>query len=250
MHYAAVGCDMATIRQFADVHNLLVIEDAAQCISANYHGQKLGTFGDMAAISFHHTKNVIAGQGGLLIINNEDFLDRAKVIWQKGTNREAFLEGRIDKYTWVDIGSSFLMSELNATLLLGQLMRLKEITQKRLAVWQQYHQAFEPLEQQGLLRRPIVPLGAEHNGHIYYLLLNTIDEAAALRSYLTTQGIEAPFHYVPLHLAPAGKQFAKICGKLPVCESLYQRIVRLPIWEGVAEHMEYIIEQVVRGIQQ
>lgn len=246
MHYAAVACDMPLIQQIAKAHDLPIVEDAAQCIGAKYAGRHLGTLGDMGALSFHNTKNVTSGLGGGLIVNNEALMDRAKIIWQKGTNREAFIEGKIDKYTWHDLGSSYMINELGAAILHGQLERLDEITQKRLAIWHKYHTQLIPFEQKFGFRRPIVPEGCDHNAHIYYLIAPGASAAAKLRNHLAQRGITAPAHYVPLHMSPAGRKFSNQSNSLPVCEDLYNRILRLPLWEGMALETDYVLDSLLQ----
>lgn len=247
MHYAGVACDMDSICKIADAHNLPIIEDAAQCIGASYLDKKLGTFGQLSALSFHNTKNITSGLGGALIINDPKFLDRAKIIWQKGTNREAFIEGAVDKYTWQDLGSSYVLNELGAALLYGQLKRIDEITERRSALWNKYHVSLVKAEEDYEFRRPIVPEGCDHNAHIYYLIAPSELKATQLRKYLSTVGITAPSHYNPLHLSPAAERYSPT-KSLPVCESLYKRIVRLPLFEGLGSNIDYVIEQVYRGI--
>ncbi|MBA2653438.1 MAG: dTDP-4-amino-4,6-dideoxygalactose transaminase [Gammaproteobacteria bacterium] len=231
MHYAAVACDMAAICAIADAKGIPIVEDAAQCIGAQFNGKYLGTFGKLGTLSFHHTKNITAGLGGALIINDEALIDRAKVICQKGTNRDAFIEGLVDKYTWQDLGSSYVMNEFGAAVLLGQLERMDVINKNRQTIWQQFHEGLVDIEKWGY-SRPSVPKGSLHNAHIYYLIAPTEQEGTQLRQFLASQGITAPHHYIPLHLSPAGKKFGKPVESLPVCESIYKRIVRLPLWEG------------------
>jgi len=249
VHYAAIGCDMKVINDIASAHHLSVIEDAAHCIGAYYHGKKPGTLGRLGSLSFHHTKNITSGHGGALIINDKSLIHRAKIIWQKGTNREAFIEGFVDKYTWQDVGSSYVINEMSSALLYSQLQRLEEITQKRVAIWQRYHQAFSDAEIKYQFKRPTVPVGCEHNGHIYYLIAPTEKSAIELRQRLSSAKISAPFHYLPLHLSPAGSRFSIKQFSLPICENIYKRIVRLPIWEGIELHIDRIIEKVYTEIQ-
>lgn len=243
MHYGGVGCDMAAISEIADRYQLKIIEDAAQCIGAKYYDQHLGTFGSLGTLSFHNTKNVTSGLGGALIINDSALVARAKVIWQKGTNREAFVEGQVDKYTWQDLGSSYIINELGSALLYGQLIRLEEINGKRLAIWNQYQDQLNAFEQQFSFRRPIIPEASTHNAHNYYLIAPSEQLAADFRQHLNNNGVAASSHYVPLHLAPAGQRFGT-AKSLPVCESLYKKIVRLPLWEGVEPNMNYILETI------
>lgn len=244
MHYAAMACDMAVINDIAGMHNLLVIEDAAQCVMASYQGKALGTFGAMGAYSFHFTKNLTSGLGGALLINDERFIDRAKIVWQKGTNREAFIEGKVDKYTWVDQGSSYMMNELGAAFLWGQMQSSAKIQSDRMAVWQKYHDFLQPLEVEGHLRRPIVPDGCIHNAHIYYVLANTVDSATGLIRHLRSVGIDADRHYVPLHLSPAAKHYGRQSGNLKVSETLSRCLVRLPLWPGMFSEVERIVESI------
>jgi dTDP-4-amino-4,6-dideoxygalactose transaminase len=243
MHYAGVGCDMAVIKEIAQRYQLKIIEDAAQCIGAKYLDQHLGTFGSLGALSFHNTKNVTSGLGGALIINDPALLARAKIIWQKGTNREAFIEGQVDKYTWQDLGSSYVINELGSALLYGQLTRLEEINGKRLAIWNQYQEQLKDFEKQFSFRRPIIPETCTHNAHNYYLIAPSEQLAADFRNHLNNNGISASSHYVPLHLAPAGQRLGN-AKSLPVCEALYKKIIRLPLWEGVGQNMNYILETI------
>lgn len=250
MHYAAVACDMSQISAIADQQNIAIVEDAAQCIGATYRNQPLGTLGNLGCLSFHNTKNITSGLGGALIINDETLIDRAKIIWQKGTNREAFLEGMIDKYTWQDIGSSYMMNEFGSAILSAQLQRLDEITAKRMTLWQQYHHALKDVAIKYGYKRPHVPQHCQHNAHIYYLIAPDEQEAVSLRQYLASIGISAPSHYVPLHLSPAGKKFAKEVKPLPVSEDMYKRIIRLPLSENMdMTTIDYILDKLQAGIQ-
>jgi len=242
VHYAGVGCSMEKINEIAQHHNLLVIEDAAQGVMSTYKGQPLGSIGHLAAVSFHETKNVICGEGGALLVNHPEFTERAEIIWEKGTNRSQFFRGEVNKYTWVDIGSSYLPSEINAAFLWAQLEVAEAITQKRLEIWQQYHQAFAELETQGKLRRPIIPSDCQHNAHMYYLILPDLASRTAIIAQLKQQNIHSVFHYVPLHSSPAGRKYGITCGKLPWTNDLSERLVRLPLWVGMTEEqVNYII---------
>jgi len=225
VHYAGVGCDMSSIMRIAKKHHLFVIEDAAQGILASYNHKPLGSFGHMSALSFHHTKNIGAGLGGALLINDESLIERAKIIWQKGTNREAFLEGIVDKYTWVDIGSSFMPSELSAALLFSHLQESREITEKRRTIWECY---FDNLRNVSGICLPSIPEACEHNAHMFYFILDTPRLRSQLLSKLRACGIEATFHYIPLHLSEKGRQFS-INFPLPVTERIASSIVRLPL---------------------
>ncbi len=244
VHYAGIGCDMDSILEIAKKHNLLVIEDDAQGLGSFYKGKALGTFGDMAAISFHQTKNITSGgEGGALIINNENLIDRADIILEKGTNRKKFFEGQVDKYTWVDVGSSFVLSELNAAFLLAQLERMEEINQARMRIWDTYNLAFKSLEDKGRVRRPIVPSECGHNAHIFYLLLPTADERNKMLQYLGEKGVNAVFHYIPLHNAPAGSQYGRTGSNMENTDSLSSRLIRLPLWSGLTnDQVETILD--------
>lgn len=235
VHYAGVACEMDTILDIAKRHNLLVIEDAAQGVMSSYKGKALGAIGHMGAYSFHETKNVISGEGGALLVNDERFAKRAEIIREKGTNRSQFFRGQVDKYTWVDIGSSYLPSEILAAFLWAQLQNADDITQKRLDIWDQYHAELARFEEQGLLRRPIVPDECKQNAHMYYILLNSLDERTAVIERLKKKDIFPVFHYVPLHSSPGGMKYGRAHGKLPVTNDLSDRLLRLPLWVGMNE---------------
>ncbi len=245
VHYAGVGCELDTIMAIAQHHQLFVIEDAAQGIASTYKGRSLGSIGHLATVSFHETKNVHCGQGGGLLVNYPQWCDRAEIIWQKGTNRNQFLRGLADKYTWVDIGSSYLHSEINAAFLWAQMESAAAITQNRIDIWQKYHQAFAGLEAQGKVRRPIIPAECQHNAHMYYLLLPNLESRTALLANLDACGINAVFHYVPLHSSPAGRKYGRTDGDLLWTQELSDRLVRLPLWVGMEESVDYAIEQVI-----
>jgi dTDP-4-amino-4,6-dideoxygalactose transaminase len=233
VHYAGVACEMDTIMAIARRHNLLVVEDAAQGVMAAYKGRPLGAIGDLGCLSFHETKNIISGEGGALLINNEQFAERAEIIREKGTNRSQFFRGMVDKYTWVDMGSSYLPGELIAAFLVAQMEEAETITRARLSLWDTYHAAFATLEAEGRLRRPVIPVDCRHNAHMYYLLVADLAERTALIAALKAQGILAVFHYVPLHSAPAGQRYGRTVGALPVTAGLSDRLVRLPLWVGL-----------------
>lgn len=234
VHYAGVCAEMDTVLDIAKRHSLVVVEDAAQGLSSSYRGRPAGSFGTFSCFSFHETKNISSGEGGALIVNDAAFSERAFVIWEKGTNRRAFKLGLVDKYTWTDIGSSYLPSEFIAAVLLAQLERVEDITAARLQSWNLYHRAFAGLEQVGKLRRPIVPEHCQHNGHIYYLLLASQTERDRLLQALASDGIVAPFHYIPLHSSPAGQEFGRVSGALLVTEDLSGRLLRLPLFADLA----------------
>ncbi len=235
VHYAGVSCDMDTIMEIARRHDLKVVEDAAQGVCSSYKGRALGSLGDLGAYSFHETKNVISGEGGALLVNDVTLVQRAEIIREKGTDRSQFLRGQVDKYTWREMGSSYLPSELIAAFLHGQLTVARQITERRLQIWSTYHDMLAPLEQRGVLRRPVVPLNCEHNGHMYYVLMAPdIDRAEVLQA-LRDNDVGAVFHYIPLHSAPAGLRFGRTQGDLSLTTSLSQRLIRLPLWIGLTE---------------
>ena len=230
VHYAGVGCEMDAINAIAERHGLLVIEDAAQGIMADYKGRPLGSLGHLAALSFHETKNLISGEGGALLINDERFAERAEIIREKGTNRSQFFRGQVDKYTWVDVGSSYLPSEIVAAFLYAQMEEAERITRERLAIWNRYHAAFADYEAQGRLRRPIVPAHCRHNAHMYYLLLPDLDTRTHFIATLKVNGIHPVFHYIPLHSSPAGQRYGRASGALDVTDRVSDCLVRLPLW--------------------
>ncbi|MBX6322138.1 MAG: dTDP-4-amino-4,6-dideoxygalactose transaminase [Rhodospirillaceae bacterium] len=250
VHYAGVGCAMGPILELAAAHGLLVIEDAAQGLCASYEGRPLGTIGQLGCLSFHETKNVVAGEGGALIINDPALVERAEIIRQKGTNRTKFLRGESDKYFWLDIGSSYLPSDLVAAVLLAQLEAAEAITARRLALWQRYYDAFAEMERLGRARRPRVPNGAAHNAHIFYLLLPTAAERDAMLRRLKQRGIHASAHYMALHDSPGGRRFARTAGSLENAESLPGRILRLPLYADLTtEEQDYVIDCVTAPVE-
>ena len=244
VHYAGVGCEMDAIMAIARRHNLLVIEDAAQGVMSSYKDRPLGSLGHMAAFSFHETKNIISGEGGALLINDPVLAERAEIIREKGTNRSLFLRGQVDKYTWVDSGSSYLPSDLIAAFLLAQMDEADDITQRRLAIWDTYHHCLEPLEKANKIRRPIVPKTCVHNAHMYYMLLPDLETRTHLIHELKAQNIQSVFHYVPLHSAPAGSRFGRSHESMDVTNTVSECLVRLPLWLGVEEHQARICEQI------
>jgi len=246
VHYAGVACEMDVIMEIAKRHSLLVIEDAAQGIMSTYKGKPLGSIGHLGAYSFHETKNIIAGEGGVLLINNERFAERAEIIREKGTNRSQFFRGQVDKYTWVDVGSSYLTGEVIAAFLWAQMEEAEAITEKRLAIWEQYHDALAPLEAVGVLRRPIIPDGCQHNAHMYYILLESSEKRNELIARLQEQGVNTVFHYVPLHSSPAGMRYGRVHGTMINTESVSDQLLRLPLWVGMDE---LDIKRVVREIE-
>lgn len=235
VHYAGVACEMDAIMDIAQRHNLLVIEDAAQGIMSTYKGRALGSIGHMGAYSFHETKNIISGEGGALLLNDSRFAERAEIIREKGTNRSQFFRGQVDKYTWVDIGSSYLPGEIIAAFLWAQMEAADEITQRRLAIWNRYHELFATLELRGGTRRPVVPAGLQHNAHMYYLLMPDLEKRTALIERLKSAEVNAVFHYVPLHSSPAGRRYGRSSADLSVTDGVSECLVRLPLWVGLTE---------------
>ena len=236
VHYAGVSCEMDTIMDIANRYNLYVIEDAAQGMMSTYKGKSLGTIGHLGAYSFHETKNFTsAGEGGLLIINDDRFVERAEIIREKGTNRSQFFRGMVDKYTWVDIGSSYLLNDVSAAYLWGQLEMADEITKYRLRIWERYYYGLKSLEEDGFIELPKVPYECVHNGHMFYLKVQDLDERTALLEYFKQNGIWAVFHYVPLHSAPAGLNSGRFYGKDLYTTKESERILRLPMYYGMSE---------------
>ena len=245
VHYAGVACEMDTIMAIARKHSLKVIEDAAQGIMSSYKGQALGKIGDLGAYSFHETKNITSGEGGALLINNSDMILRAEIIREKGTNRSLFVRGEVDKYTWQEVGSSFLPGELVAAFLWGQLEEANRITKERLSIWRRYHKLLEPLEDKGMLRRPIIPDDCEHNAHMYYIILAPeIDRQKVLDSFRLNE-IGAVFHYVSLHSSPAGRHYGRVYGDLNVTNRQSNGLVRLPLWIGLSNEQQDRIVKVL-----
>ncbi len=233
VHYAGVSCEMEVILEIARRHGLLVIEDAAQGLLSSYKARPVGSLGHFAALSFHETKNVTAGEGGALLVNGEQWVERAKVLWEKGTNRSQFFRGEVDKYSWVDVGSSFLPSEINAAFLWAQLEEAEAITRERLRIWSRYHEAFAGLEASGVATRPTVPAECGHNGHLYYLIMEDLPARTRLLAHLKGEGIQALFHYVPLHDTLAGRRYGRVHEELPRTQMAGDRLVRLPLWPGM-----------------
>lgn len=234
VHYAGVACEMDIIMGIARSHGLKVVEDAAQGVMASYKGRALGSIGDLGAFSFHETKNVISGEGGALLVNDPELALRAEIIREKGTDRSRFFRGEVDKYTWQEVGSSFLPGELIAAFLWAQFEEADKITRQRLASWQRYHDLLQPLDAKGILRRPIVPEDCQHNAHMYYVLLSPeIDRQKILKEFRRND-IGAVFHYVPLHSSPAGQKYGRAHGDLAVTDSMSERLIRLPLWVDLA----------------
>ena len=243
VHYAGVACEMDTIMEIALKHGLKVIEDAAQGVMSTYKGRALGSIGDLGAYSFHETKNVISGEGGALLANDPELALRAEIIREKGTDRSRFFRGEVDKYTWQEMGSSFLPGELTAAFLWAQLEEAKRITSDRLESWQRYHELLQPMELKGLLRRPIVPADCQHNAHMYYVLLAPGIDRQKVLSQLKENAINSVFHYVPLHSSPGGLRYGRAQGELDVTVTQSDRLIRLPLWVGLTTEQQ---ERVIR----
>lgn len=233
VHYAGVACEMDPILEIARHHGLIVIEDAAQGYGSNYRGRPLGAMGALGCLSFHETKNVISGEGGALLVNDPTLAERAEIIREKGTNRSAFFRGQVDKYTWVDAGSSYLPGELIAAFLYAQLEKGEDIRQRRLGIWNCYHDGLAPLEARGWIRRPIVPEHCAHNAHMYYVLLPSLAARQAVIREMREAGVSPVFHYVPLHSSPAGRRFGRTATSMAHTDALSERLLRLPLWIGV-----------------
>lgn len=249
VHYAGVACEMDPITALARDRGLTVVEDAAHGVGATYRGRPLGTIGDLGALSFHETKNVIAGEGGAFLARDAGPAARAEVIREKGTNRGAYFRGAVDKYTWVDVGSSYLASEITAAFLWAQLEAAPALTARRLAVWERYHAALAPLEAEGLARRPVVPPHCGHNAHMYYLVLPDLDARQRVIAELRAAGVGAVFHYVPLHSSPAGRRYGRACGELPNTQAASDRLVRLPLWAGIEPLLDRVLDAVERAVR-
>lgn len=252
VHYGGVSCEMDKILQIAKKYNLFVIEDAAHAIESKYKKSYLGTIGDIGCYSFHETKNVICGEGGAILLNNESFFERAEIIREKGTDRSKFFRGEVDKYTWVDIGSSYLPSEILSAFLYAQLEKINQITNKRLKIWNNYHLSFKFLEEKNIIRRPVIPENCTHNGHMYYIILNTQSERDKLMKYLKKNGILSVFHYLPLHLSPMylklentnnDSNFSNDTLKNTI--DLSSRLLRLPLYYTIKDsEVNFIIKKI------
>jgi dTDP-4-amino-4,6-dideoxygalactose transaminase len=245
VHYAGVPCEMDAIMKIAKKHNLLVIEDSAQGILSTYKGRPLGSIGHLSAMSFHETKNIISGEGGALLINDERLIDRAEIIWDKGTNRSRFFRGQVDKYTWVDIGSSYLPSELIAAFLWAQLEDADAIMRTRMSLWETYNNVFAPLNKICKIRGPFIPDYCTHNAHMYYLILPNLQVRTDFINALKTQSISAVFHYIPLHDSPAGKRYGRAQGDLSITNEISARLVRLPLWINMGDNQRIVIEHIM-----
>ncbi len=250
VHYAGVACEMDTIMDIARRHNLAVVEDAAQAVMSEYKGKALGAIGDYGCYSFHETKNYSMGEGGAILIKDPAKIEDAEILREKGTNRSVFLRGQIDKYTWVNYGSSYLPSDMNAAYLWAQLEEADKINNDRLASWQKYYDGFENLEKKGFVQRPVIPEGCKHNAHMFYLKAKNLEERTALISFLKENGIMAVFHYIPLHSAPAGQKFGVFHGEDKYTTAESDRLLRLPMYYGLTDSdINKVIDTVIRFYQ-
>ena len=245
VHYAGVSCEMDKIMELAKKYHLYVIEDAAQGIMSSYKGKALGTIGDFGCFSFHETKNYSMGEGGALLIQDAKHVENAEIIREKGTNRSKFYRGQIDKYTWVNFGSSYLPSDMNAAYLYAQLEMAEEINDARLACWNRYYENLLPLKEAGMIELPVVPEGCVHNAHMFYIKVKDIEERTALIDYLKKKEVMSVFHYIPLHTAPAGLKYGRFCGEDKYTTKESERLTRLPMFYGLTlQQVDYISSQV------
>lgn len=233
VHYAGVACEMDKIMEIARKHNLAVVEDAAQAVGSFYKGKPLGTIGDIGCFSFHETKNIISGEGGAIVINNDKYIERAEIIREKGTNRSKFFRGQVDKYTWVDIGSSYLPSDMIAAFLLPQLENMDTINKRRLEIWKRYDKLFAQYD--NIIERPFIPDNCCHNAHMYYILFKDLQKRTDFINYMKNRGISCVFHYIPLHSAPAGIKYCKTPFEMPVTDKVGDTLVRLPLFYNMSD---------------
>ena len=246
VHYAGVACEMDTILEIAERHGLKVAEDAAQGVMSTYHGRALGTIGDFGCFSFHETKNYSMGEGGALLLRDDTYIERAEILREKGTNRARFFRGQVDKYTWVDLGDSFLPSELNAAYLWAQLEEAEEMLARRMAAWNRYDAALRPLAEEGLMEVPVIPEGCEHNAHMYYLKCRDLAQRTDFISFMKGRGVQCVFHYIPLHSAPAGLRFGRFHGEDEYTTRESERLVRLPLFDAITPAQQ---EEVINGVK-
>lgn len=250
VHYAGVSCEMDKIMEIAGRHNLKVIEDAAQGVLSEYKGRPLGTIGDFGCFSFHETKNYSMGEGGCLLIRDKEMIEKAEIIREKGTNRSKFFRGQVDKYTWVSAGSSYLPSELNAAYLYAQLEQAQTIFDDRMKSWNLYYELLTPLKEAGKISLPVVPDNCKHNAHMFYIKAADLKERTALIEYLRKQDIYSVFHYIPLHSAPAGRQYTRFCGQDIYTTKESERLLRLPMYYGLkSEDVYFVCEKIIQFYQ-
>jgi len=245
VHYAGISCNMDKILEIASKHNLIVLEDAAQCIGAKHKGQPVGARGHLSAFSFHDTKNIQCGEGGMLCVNDAQFLDKAEILRDKGTNRQQFFKGRVDKYSWVDKGSSYLMSELQAAFLWDQLQHVDQVTENRSHSWRIYYEGLKELEIKELISLSKIPAGENANGHLFYILTKDPKTCINLKSFLFGKGVLAAPHYIPLHSSKAGKKYGKVGSKVINSDDIPFRLLRMPLYYGIKENeINFIIENI------
>ena len=250
VHYAGVAAEMDKILSIAKTSNIYVVEDAAQGVSAYYKEKHLGSMGHLGCLSFHETKNVISGEGGALLVNDENFIDRAKLIWEKGTNRESFSLGLVEKYEWVDLGSSYLPGEIIAAFLYPQLKKTKSITDSRLAIWNKYKSQLSDLEKSGSLRLPIIPKNCTHNAHVFYIILKDVFDRRRFIADMLKSSINCVFHYTPLHSSPAGLKYGRVSEELIITEYIAKQLIRLPIWVGMGLKADGVVSEIKKIINQ
>ena len=246
VHYAGVSCEMDTIMDIAHRHHLAVVEDAAQGVMSTYKGKALGTIGDFGCFSFHETKNYSMGEGGALLLRDEKYVEEAEIIREKGTDRAKFFRGQVDKYRWVNYGSSYLPSDMNAAYLWAQLEKADEINDKRRALWQQYYDGLQPLAENGKIELPVVPDGCVHNAHMFYIKAKDLEERTALIDFLKEKGVMAVFHYIPLHSAPAGQKYGRFAGEDKYTTKESERLVRLPLYYGLKNEEADIVVDLIK----
>lgn len=244
VHYAGISCEMDTIMDIARKYNLKVVEDAAQGVMSYYKGQALGTIGDFGCLSFHETKNLSMGEGGALLIKDQDMIEKAEIVREKGTNRSKFFRGQIDKYTWIDAGSSYLPSELNAAYLWAQMEMAKDIYDDRMSSWNAYYEGLRDLQDKGVLEIPVVPESCVHNAHMFYIKVSDLEERTKMIDYLKEHDVNAVFHYIPLHTAPAGVKYGEFRGEDRYTTKESERLIRLPLYYGLGKDVEKVIDAV------
>ena len=248
VHYGGVSCEMDTIMSVASRYNILVVEDAAQGVMSKYKGRSLGSIGHLGCYSFHETKNIISGEGGALLVNDSELVSRAEIIREKGTNRSGFFRGEVSKYTWMDIGSSYLPGEITAAFLWAQITEAEQIVSRRLAIWNQYNSAFKKMAKSSLVSLPTVPNQIDHNAHMYYILLNDNQSRDKFIKEMKLANISCVFHYIPLHSAPQGIKSGRCSEVLDITSDIASRLVRLPLWLGIEKHLDYIIDTAIKTI--
>ena len=244
VHYAGISCEMDMIMDIARKYNLKVVEDAAQGVMSYYKGQALGTIGDFGCLSFHETKNLSMGEGGALLIKDQDMIEKAEIVREKGTNRSKFFRGQIDKYTWIDAGSSYLPSELNAAYLWAQMEMAKDIYDDRMSSWNAYYEGLRDLRDKGVLEIPVVPESCVHNAHMFYIKVSDLEERTKMIDYLKEHDVNAVFHYIPLHTAPAGVKYGEFRGEDRYTTKESERLIRLPLYYGLGKDVEKVIDAV------